>query len=198
MRLSAQKGALVGAARTFAFTTQGAGTVTATTRPAGGSGRTIFCLKPSGGSGVCRTGTAITLTGTTSRASTNWQVTAIGSGTDAPTLDIGLTFGSANPSVKLTGGRFDGTDFPYDGATFQLKARTDGPIKLAASWGHAFDYSMLVEPASTPPHDLPNSGNAPFANLTVAATAGTVYNGTVANLEGGFGITDLTLTVSWP
>ncbi len=88
-----------------------------------GSGRTISCLKPAGGSGVCRTGSGLTLTGTTSRASTNWQVSAIGSGSDAPTLDIGLTFGSSTPSVSLANGRFDGTDFPYNGATFQLKAR---------------------------------------------------------------------------
>ncbi len=198
MRLSAQRGTLIGKARLFSFTTQGPGTVTATTKPAGGSGRTIFCLKPAGGSGVCRTGTGLTLTGTTSRASTNWQVSAIGSGSDAPTLDIGLTFGSSTPSVSLANGRFDGTDFPYDGATFQLKARSNGPIKVSASWGHPFDYALLVEPASTPPHDLNTTGNAPSASTTVPATAGTLYNGTIANLEGGFGITDLTLIVSWP
>lgn len=198
MRLDAQTGALAGLARTFAFTTQGPGTVTATTHPTVTGGRTIFCLKPVNGSGVCRTGTALTLTGTTTRATSNWIVTAIGSGSAAPTLDISLTFGSATPSVTLTNGRFDGTDFPYDGATFRLKARADGPIKVTAAWGHPFDYALLVEPASTPPHDLNPSGNAPGASASFAAVAGTTYEGTVANLEGGFGITNLTLTVSWP
>ncbi len=198
MRLDAQKGSLAGLARTFTFSTQGAGTVTATTKPRASNGRAIFCLKPAGGSGVCRTGTALTLTGTTTRAATNWTVTAIGSGSDAPTLDIGLTFGTATPKVTLANGRFDGTDFPYDGATFQLKARAAGPITVTAQWGHPFDYAVLVEPASTPPHDLTPSGNAPGATATFPAEAGTIYNGTVANLEGGFGITNLTMTVTWP
>ena len=198
MRLDAQTGTLAGLARTFSFSTQGPGTVTATTKPKGANGRAIFCLKPAGGTGVCRTGTAITLTGTTARAATNWTVTAIGSGSAAPTLDIGLTFGTATPKVTLTNGRFDGTDFPYDGATFQLKARAAGSITVTAQWGHPFDYALLVEPAATPPHDLGPSGNAPEATTTVVAEAGTTYNGTVANLEGGFGITNLTMTVSWP
>ena len=198
MRLDAQTGSLAGLARTFAFSTQGPGTVTATTHPTVTGGRTIFCLKPVNGSGVCRTGTSLTLTGTTTRQTSSWIVTAIGSGSSAPTLDIGLTFGSATPSVTLTNGRFDGTDFPYDGATFKLKTRGDGPIKVTAAWGHPFDYALLVEPASTPPHDLNPSGSAPSASASFSAVAGTTYDGTLANLEGGFGITNLTMTVSWP
>ncbi|MGH2512726.1 MAG: hypothetical protein ACRDGQ_08580 [Candidatus Limnocylindrales bacterium] len=198
MHLDAQKGTLAGLARTFAFATEGPGSVTAAMKSTTASGRTIFCLKPVGGTSVCRTGTSATLTGTTSRPTTNWLVSAIGSGTDAPTLDISLTFGTSKRSVTLTNGRFDGTDFPYDGATFEIKPRSAGSIKVSAAWGHPFDYALLVEPASTPAHDLASAGNAPSATASFAALAGTLYVGTVANLEGGFGITNLTLTVSWP
>ena len=199
MKLNAQKGANLGLGRIFAFQTEGPGTVVAAMKSTIVSGRTIMCLKPIGGTGVCRTSTAATLTGTTSRAKTNWTVTAIGSGTDAPTLDISLTFGTAHPSVTLTNGRFDGTAFPYDGATFRLTARASGSIVVKANWGaHPFDYALFVEPASTPAHGVVSSGNAPFATATFAAAAGTVYNGTLANLADGFGVTSLTLTVSWP
>lgn len=198
MRLDAQKGTAAGLARTFAFSTEGPGTVTAAMKSTVASGRTIFCLKPIGGSAVCRTSTAATLTGTTTRSKTNWLVTAIGSGTDSPILDISLTFGTSKPSVTLSNGRFDGTDYPYDGATFRLTARSAGSIKVTASWGHPFDYALLVEPASTPAHSLTSSGNAPEATASFPALAGTVYDGTLANLEGGFGITEMTITVSWP
>lgn len=199
MKLNAQKGANLGLGRTFAFQTEGPGTVVAAMKSTIVSGRAILCLKPVGGTGVCRTSTAATLTGRTSRAKTSWTVTAIGSGTDSPTLDIRLTFGTAHPSVTLTNGRFDGTTFPYDGATFRLTARASGSIVVKANWGaHPFDYALLVEPASTPPHGVVPTGNAPFATATFAATAGTVYNGTLVNLADGFGLTPLTMTVSWP
>ena len=200
MKLNAQKGANFGLGRTFAFQTEGPGKVVAAFKPTVTSGKTVACLKPAGGSANCRTGTTETLTYTTSRAGkTNWTATAIGSGADAPTLDITLTFGAAHPSVTLTNGRFDGTAFPYDGATFRLTARSSGSIVVKANWGaHPFDYALLVEPASTPPHGVVPTGNAPFATATFAATAGTVYNGTLVNLADGFGLTPLTMTVSWP
>jgi hypothetical protein len=199
MRLDPQNGSAVGLARTFAFQTEGPGSVVAAMKSTITSGRTIICLKPAGGSSVCRTSTAATLTGTTTLAKTSWTITAIGSGTDSPTLDISLSFGTAHPSVTLTNGRFDGTAFPYDGATFRLTARTGGTISVKANWGaHPFDYALLVEPASTPPHDVTSSGNAPGATAAFPAVAGTAYDGTLANLEGGFGTTGLTMTVSWP
>jgi len=199
MRLDAQKGSAAGAARTFAFQTEGPGSVVAAIKSTITSGRTIICMKRVGGSNVCRTSTAATLTGTTTLTKTSWIMTAIGSGTDSPTLDISLTFGTAHPSVTLTNGRFDGTAFPYDGATFRLTAPTSGTIAVTATWGaHPFDYALLVEPASTPPHGLTSAGNAPGVTAAFPAVAGTAYNGTLANLEVGFGTTSLTLTVSWP
>jgi hypothetical protein len=199
LKLDAQKGTLAGLARTFAFTTEGPGKVTVVIKPTVPSGRTIACLKPTGGTSVCHTGPSATLTGTTIRPKTNWIVTAIGSGSDAPTLDIGLTFGTGHPSVTLTNGRFDGKMYPYDGATFKLTTPRAGSLVLKGDWGgHAFDYALLVEPASTPPHGLTATGNAPHATGTFAVAAGSAYNGTLANLDDGFGLTSLTLTVTWP
>ena len=199
MKLDAQKGALAGLARTFSFATEGPGTVVAVIKPTATSGRMIACLKPAGGSAFCHTGSSATLTGTTARAKTTWILTAIGSGVDAPTLDIGLTFGTLHPSVTLTNGRFDGKVFPYDGATFKLTTPRSGSLVLKGDWGgHAFDYALLVEPASTPPHDLTSSGNAPHATGTFPVVAGTAYNGTLANLDDGMGTTGLTMTVTWP
>lgn len=198
-KLNAQKGANLGAARTFSFTTEGPGKVIASMKSTIPSGRTIICLKLVGGATVCRTWTSGVLTGTTTRAKTNWVVTAIGSGVDAPTLDLSLTFGTAHHSVTLTHGRFDGTAFPYDGVTFRLTTRAAGSIVVKADWGgHAFDYALLVEPASTPPHGVVSSGNAPYATASFPALAATVYNGTLVNLADGFGITGLTMTVTWP
>jgi len=199
MKLDAQKGLLAGLSRTFSFATEGPGTVVAVVKPTISSGRTIACLKPAGGSAICHTGPSATLTGTTVRAKTTWTLTAIGSGVDAPTLDIGLTFGSLHPTVTLTNGRFDGKAYPYDGATFKLTTPRSGSLVLSGDWGgHAFDYSLLVEPSATASHAPTSSGNAPHASGTFAVVAGTTYSGTLANLDDGFGTTGLTLTVSWP
>ncbi len=199
MRLNAQKGANAGAARTFTFQTLGSGSVVATIKSTIASGRTILCLKPTGASALCRTSTGATLTYSTTRAKTNWVVTAIGTGTDSPTLDISLTFGADHPSVTLTNGRFDGAAFPLDGATFRLTTRNAGTIGVVANWGgHAFDYALLIEPASTPPHGIAPSGNSTGVTASVPAVAHTAYNGTLVNQSDGFGLTALTMTVSWP
>jgi hypothetical protein len=199
MKLNAQTGPNAGAIRTFAFTTEGPGTVVAATKSTTPSGRAILCLKPAGGSAICRTSTAATLTGTTTRPKTNWIVTASGNGGDAPTLDISLTFGTAHPSVTLTNGRFDGAAFAYDGVTFRLTARAAGSITVKADWGgHPFTYALLVEPSSTPAHGIAPSGNSTNVNATFPVVAATAYNGTLVNQDDGFGTTGLTMTVSWP
>jgi hypothetical protein len=199
MKLDAQSGTLAGTARTFAFTSEGAGKVVVGFKGTASGGKAVDCLKPAGGSGICRTGTVETLTFTTSAAKTNWIVTAIGSASAAPTLDISLTFSSLHRSVKLTNGRFDGQAYPYDGATFKLTTPTAGSLTVKANWGgHPFDYSLILEPASTPPHTLGITGNSNGATATFPVTAATAYKGTLANLDDGFGVTPLTMTVSWP
>lgn len=200
MRLDPQSHAATGAApRTFAFTTEGPGTVTAVFKQTISGGKTIACLNQVGGSSICRTGTAETLTGKTSRTKTNWTATAFGSGSSAPTVNITLTFGSSKPSVKLTHGRFDGTGFQYDGATFQLTPRKAGSVGVKADWGgHPFNYALVVELASTPPHTLATTGNSTTATASFPVVAATAYKGTLANLDGGFGFTALTMTITWP
>jgi len=200
MRLDPQSHAATGAApRTFAFTTEGPGTVTAVFKQTIAGGKTIACLNAVGGSSICRTGTAETLTSTTSKAKTSWTATAIGSGSSAPTLNISLTFSNSKPSVKLTNGRFDGTSFPYDGATFLLTDAKAGPVAIKADWGgHPFDYALIVELASTPPHSLATTGNSTTANASFPILAATAYKGTLANLDEGFGFTALTMTITWP
>lgn len=200
MRLDPQSHIATGAApRTFVFTTEGPGTVTAAIKPAIGGGKTIACLKPTGGTSICRTGATETLTGRTTKTKLAWTVTAIGSGSSAPTIDLTLTFGTSKPSVKLTNGRFDGKMYPYDGVTFQLTDAKAGSVAVSAAWGgHPFDYALLVEPLSTPAHALPTSGNSIQASASFPIVAATAYKGTLANLDDGFGFTALTMTVTWP
>jgi hypothetical protein len=200
MRLDPQSHAATGAApRTFAFTTEGPGTVTAIFKQTIAGGKTIACLNAVGGSSICRTGTAETLTSTTSKAKTSWTATAIGSGSSAPTLNITLTFSNPKPSVKLTNGRFDGTSFPYDGVTFLLTDAKAGAVGIKADWGgHPFNYALIVELASTPAHALDTTGNATTATGSFPIVAATAYKGTLANLDEGFGFTPLTMTVTWP
>jgi len=200
MRLDPQSHAAAGAApRTFAFTTEGPGTVTAVFKQTIAGGKTIACLNQVGGSSICRTGTAETLTSRTSKAKTSWTATAIGSGSSSPTLNITLTFGNSKPTIKLTNGRFDGTGFPYDGVTFLLTDAKAGAVGVKADWGgHPFDYALIVELASTPPHDLATTGNSTTATASFPILAATAYKGTLANLDQGFGFTALTMTITWP
>jgi hypothetical protein len=200
MRLDPQSHTATGAApRTFAFTTEGPGTVTAVFKQTIAGGKTIACLNQVGGSSICRTGTAETLTSRTSKAKTSWTATAIGSGSSSPTLNISLTFGNSKPTIKLTNGRFDGTGFPYDGVTFLLTDAKAGAVGVKADWGgHPFDYALIVELASTPPHGLATTGNSTTATASFPILAATAYKGTLANLDQGFGFTALTMTITWP
>ena len=200
MRLDPQSHTATGAApRTFAFTTEGPGTVTAVFKQSIAGGKTIACLNQVGGTSICRTGTAETLTSSTTKAKTSWTATAIGSGSSAPTLNITLTFGNSKPSVKLTNGRFDGTTFPYDGVTYLLTDAKAGSVVVKADWGgHPFNYSLILEPASTPPHTLGITGNSTTATGTFPIVAATAYKGTLANLDDGMGFTPLTMTITWP
>jgi hypothetical protein len=198
-KLDAQSGTLAGTARTFAFTSEGTGKVVVGFKGTASGGKAVDCLKPAGGSGICRTGTVETLTFTTSAAKTNWIATAIGSVSAAPTIDISLTFSSLHRSVKLTHGRFDGQAYPYVGATFKLTTPNAGSLTVTANWGgHPFDYALILEPASTPPHTLGITGNSNGATGTFPVTAAAAYKGTLANLDDGFGVTPLTMTVTWP
>jgi len=190
-----------GKARTFTFRTDGPGSVTAKLVAKSPQGTTRFCLKVGAtGTPLCRIWAAGTLTGLTSaKGKTTFSVTAIGQGIATPTVDVQLTFRALAPSVTVTNARFDGTDSPdYNGLNGQLKIKAAGSISVKASWGgHPFDYTYSLVDLTDPSGGGVFSGNGVGVERTDNATPDHQIAFSLVNSDSGFGITPLTMTVSW-
>ncbi len=190
-----------GKARTFTFRTDGPGSVTAKLIAKSSGGTTRFCLKVgANGTPVCRIWAAGTLTGLTSaKGKTTFSVTAIGQGSATPTVDVQLTFRALAPSVTVTNARFDGTDSSaYNGLNGQLKVKAGGSIAVKATWGgHPFDYTYSLVDLTDPTGGGVFSGNGVGLERTDTETPDHQLAFSLVNSDAGFGITPLTMTVTW-
>jgi hypothetical protein len=190
-----------GKARTFTFRTDGPGSVSAKLVAKSPQGTTRFCLKVGAtGTPLCRIWAAGTLTGLTSaKGKTTFSVTAIGQGIATPTVDVQLTFRALAPSVTVTNARFDGTDSSdYNGLNGQLKVKAAGSISVKASWGgHPFDYTYSLVDLTDPTGGGVFNGNGVGLERTDTATTDHQMAFSLVNSDSGFGITPLTMTISW-
>lgn len=190
-----------GLPRTITFRSDGAGTVTAKLGSSTPQGTTHMCLQVGAKVIGCNDIAKGTFTGKTSQAHANWQVTLQGTGTAAPIVDLTVTFQSLAPSATIAHARFDGTDFPdTNGIQARFSARAVGDAHLVGSWGgHPFQYEidLFDETSSTGDATFPDQGPSTNVDQTFPVTAGD-WRIVLQNAEGGFGITDLTATISWP
>jgi len=189
-----------GLPRTISFSSDFAGAVTAKIAASTG-GKTHMCLQVGAKVIGCNDIAKGTFTGTTKQAHANWQVTLQGTAAAAPIVDLTITFQSLAPSATITHARFDGTDFPdTNGIQARLTARAAGDAHLVADWGgHPFQYEidLFDETSSTGDATFPNQGPSTNVDKAFPVTAGD-WRIVLQNTEGGFGITDLTATISWP
>jgi len=189
-----------GLPRTISFSSDFAGAVTAKIASSTG-GKSHMCLQVGAKVIGCNDITKGTFTGTTKQAHANWQVTLQGTAAAAPTVDVTITFQSLAPSATIAHARFDGTDFPgTNGIQARFTARGPGDAHLVAEWGgHPFQYEidLFDETSSTGNASFPNQGPSTNVDQAFPVTAGD-WRLVLQNTEGGFGITDLTATISWP
>ncbi len=189
-----------GKARTFTFKTDGAGNVHAKLARKSPQGTTKFCLKVGSTAPICRNWTSGELTGTTSaKGQTTFVVTLIGVGIATPTVDLGLSFRAAQPSVTLTNGRFDGTASDgYNGLSGKVKVRSVGSITVNASWGttptnYTWSYVDLTDPTKTGVFP----GNGTQVDRTDNVTPSRSYSFSLVNSAAGSGQVPLKMTLAW-
>lgn len=187
--------------RIITFVSDGPGTITAKLASKTPQGTTHMCLLLGTKQIGCKDWASGTFTGKTSQAHATWKVTLVGNAIETPTVDLTLTFQSVAPSVKIEHARFDGTAFPdTNGIQARFTTAAPGNARLVANWGgHPFAYEvdLFDETAGTGDSTLANQGPSTNVDQTLPVTPGT-WRIVLQNIEDGFGVTDLTATLSWP
>lgn len=190
-----------GQPRIITFRSDGPGTITAKLVSTTPQGTTHMCLLVGTKQIACKDWASGTFTGKTTQAHTDWTVTLVGSAIATPTVNLTVTFDALAPSVKIQHARFDGTAFPdTNGIQARFMARTPGNARLVADWGgHPFAYEidLFDETSGTGDKTLANQGPSTNVDQSLPVTAGS-WRIVLQNIEGGFGTTDLTATLSWP
>lgn len=198
-----------GTARTFAFTTEGPGSVSAQVVGAAPLTNLKLCLQVNGGQQSCVTGaTPGFFTRAPSAADqSQWIVTIVATDAGATSVaDLAFTWGTKAPAITLSHGRFQGTPNPDSvrGFTATFKTRAAGPVGLVAAWPPAVTNAelTLTDVTSTPGSAVgqatyPASGAISPA-YSKAVSAGRTYQIQVLNSGPDNGRPDLTTTITFP
>jgi serine/threonine-protein kinase len=202
--------AATGTARTFTFTTDGAGPTTfAVTRISAG-GTVKMCASVDQSPFTCQVGVAGRLPsfpkGQADSTPSEWVVTLIGYRTSAPTVDVTFTWPTSDPRITLTHGRFQGIGAPdaLNGFTATFKPRTSGTLNVQASWTSvSADASMTLLKATTPPPATIDQRQYPgILYLDPAYTSGVdpadTYTVELRNMSTDSQLPDLTAQISFP
>lgn len=187
-----------GRARSINFTGEtGPVTVTFTTESGGNSS---ICLYRDSVQVVCRTGTSGTLASAADRQAA-YRVALRGAGSARPVLTVTITFPATKPKVAITNARFDGTDSPAtNGLQVVATPRAKGTYQVAASWGgHPFLYEIvLIEQGGPGLKQVQAAMGATKATQAFAVAPPHGWMIVLRNSEGGFGVTPLSATFTWP
>jgi hypothetical protein len=138
-----------GTVRTFAFTTDGPGSVSAQVVGAAPLTNLKLCLQVNGGQQSCVTGaTPGFFTRAPSAADqSQWIVTIVATDAGATSVaDVAFTWGTKAPAITLSHGRFQGTPNPDSvrGFTATFKTRAAGPVGVVAAWPPAVTNAELT------------------------------------------------------
>jgi len=153
MQLDAEK-ASGASARTFTFTSDGAGPVTVNVTQASAQS-TRLCLKVGTNKPACKVGkTPNFLTAKADGPHDTWTVTAVGYGTTKPTINIVFTWPSAAPTMTLSHGRLQGNKAAdsLNGFTAVFQPTKAGVLNVQASWTViTADIDIALLDNTTPP-----------------------------------------------
>ena len=193
--------------RTFTFTSDGPGAVSAQVVASSPMDGTTLCLSIEDAEPTCATG------GTpgfpyevTTTDHTRWIVTLISAGESSPTVDLALSWPTNNPSVTLTHGRFQGTPNrdSLRTLTANFSSRESGNATLDASWppGASNATATLAEVSNTGQTTIREMRYTNTVSTLPAYSApvgsGKLYRLDLVN-EGADGLrADLTATLTFP
>jgi hypothetical protein len=194
------------AARTFTFTSDGPGIVTASIVSTSPTDSTTLCIKVDAGYDLCQSGATPELSEAATWDHSYWTVTLVSANAATPTVDVAMTWPADHPSISMAHGRFEGSPNPDSLRTLTatFKTRSAGPLSLSAAWPSATADATLTltdisgsEELALDSKSYTSAGSIAPGYARVAAAAHT-YRIVLYN-EGAYrGLTDLAATIAFP
>ena len=193
--------------RTFSFTSDGPGGVSAEVVASSPIDSTKLCLAMESDSPVCSTGGTPGLQAVaTSQSQTRWTVTLTSADSTSPTVDVVFIWPARSPSISLTHGQFQGTPNPDSLRTLTatFRTRTSGRATLDSSWVPSqlnasvalTDISAASQVSAGGMKYVAKSSTVPIFSASVGA--GRTYRMVLSNDSSDGTRPDLTATITFP
>jgi len=122
--------------RTFSFTSDGPGTVSAEVTSTAPMDSSMMCLTVDGSPTVCDSEAAPGFTRPATTAHSHWTFTLSSASEASPTVDVQFKWPSENPSISLDHARFQGSPNPDSLRMFKatFTTRAAGTLSVDAAW----------------------------------------------------------------
>lgn len=138
-----------GQTRTFTFTSDGPGNVSARIVAAAPLNGTKICIAMNDGPATCATGATPGVTGVipSTGVSTDWKVTVIGTKAGAtPVVDLDFVWPTRSPAMTMSQARFQGLPNPdaVRGFAATFETRSPGTMTLDASWAPVMTNASVI------------------------------------------------------
>jgi hypothetical protein len=190
--------------RTFSFMSDGWGDVKMSVTKASG-GTTKICAKVDASAFSCKTGS---LPGfpkaKADTAHSVWTVTLIGVGAATPTVDVAFSWPTNNAQINLLHGRFQGMSpgvpLALNGFTTTFVPRSDGNVKVDASWTVIVtDVRLDLADVTNVPFvvDEKTYSGVQFMSYTHSVDSGKTYKVLLRNTSADNYKPDLTVQISF-
>jgi hypothetical protein len=126
----------VGSTRSFSFTSDGPGVVSAQIVAAAPTASTVLCVTMDEAAAVCDRGATPGVTQPATTAHSTWTVSLISPDTSTPTVDVEFTWPTDHPDINLSHSRFQGIPNPDSMRTLSatFKTRSAGDLGMVAVW----------------------------------------------------------------
>jgi hypothetical protein len=194
--------------RTFSFTTDGPGSVSAQVVTAAPLATSRMCIEANGGADNCETGATPGFVAVAPAGDhAEWTVTLVATETGStPVVDVAFRWPTKAPAITLSHGRLQGAPNPDSlrGATATFKTRSTGTISVSATWPTAsVDAALtLSDLTASPGSAVDQSRYTAAASIepvySHAVKAGRTYQIQLQNSGADSDRPDLSITISFP
>jgi hypothetical protein len=137
--------------RTFTFTSDGPGIVSAQIVATSPTETTKLCIAADGASPDCSSGATPGFTKPVFTAHSSWTVTLASANAGTPTVDLAISWPAGHPSLHFEGARFQGAPNPDSlrSLVVTFGARAGGQLSFTAAWPPAtVDATLSLADAS--------------------------------------------------
>jgi len=193
-------------ARTFTFASDGPGAISAQVVTTSPTETTKICISADGATPECASGGTPGFVRPSTTAHSHWTVTLTSADEGTPTVDVEFRWPALHPSIKLAGGRFQGSPNPDSLRSLEatFKTRAAGAVSLDAAWQPVTTTASttLSDASGTQPVEVGTATHQAATSLPAAYThpvaAARMYSLTLFNTGTDVGRPDLAATITFP